>query len=186
VPGFDSLEARPMLEVASLPTSMQRGRTHALIRSANCPPEARSLLRASGRSVKTESRVGVEREFPHWTAMAPRPRRNSSEDGIANVLFSSAPTPTSQSFAGDELIPGPAVPSESSDRRAALLAMSAAQHTGRWTVALPSSMRQSAYLAGDEPIAQAALFTPTSEFAHRTRAATFGFGQLRGCFRPGS
>jgi hypothetical protein len=53
--------------------------------------------------------------------------------------------PASRSFRGDELIPGPAVPVEEQDLRLALLQMSAAQHTGRWTFALPSSPGQITY-----------------------------------------
>jgi hypothetical protein len=48
-----------------------------------------------------------------------------------------ASRPASRSFAGDELIPGPAVSIEERDLRLNLLEMSAAQHTGRWTFALP-------------------------------------------------
>ena len=82
------------------------------------------------------STVSMERELAHLAAIAPRPRRTTSEDWITNALFPSAPTPTSQSFAGDELIPGSAVPGESSDLRGALFEMSAGQPTGRWTYAL--------------------------------------------------
>jgi hypothetical protein len=48
-----------------------------------------------------------------------------------------ASRPASRSFAGDELIPGPAVSIEERDLRLNILEMSAAQHTGRWTFALP-------------------------------------------------
>jgi hypothetical protein len=47
--------------------------------------------------------------------------------------------PASRSLGGDELIPGPAVTVEERDLRLALLQMSAAQHTGRWTFARPLS-----------------------------------------------
>jgi hypothetical protein len=61
---------------------------------------------------------------------------NSSDDRIAALGVAPAPKPASRSSAGDEPIPGPAVPVEERDLRADLLSMSAAQHTGRWTVAL--------------------------------------------------
>lgn len=69
-------------------------------------------------------------------AAAARVRRGLRVPGEAqgaNGPIAPAPTPTGWSSAGDELIPGPAVPIEHGDLRAALLEMSAARRTGRWT-----------------------------------------------------
>ena len=58
---------------------------------------------------------------------------NPGSHRLAPPLTTSAPTSANRSSAGDELIPGPAVPIEDWDPRAALLAVSVAQHTGRGT-----------------------------------------------------
>jgi hypothetical protein len=76
--------------------------------------------------------VGIERGFLPSAVIALRPPRTTSEDPFTNALFPSAPTPTNQSYGGDELIPGPAVPVESLDLRGALQEMAAAQRTGHW------------------------------------------------------
>jgi hypothetical protein len=60
------------------------------------------------------------------------------------ALSTVAPTPSSRSAAGGELILGPGLSVEARDLRTALLSMSAAAHTGRWTNSRPCPMQEGA------------------------------------------
>jgi hypothetical protein len=103
--------------------------------------------RALGAPVSAEPPPVVARPVAQGLSGTPRARwkqgwapgdspGNPSDDRIAAPVVASAPKLASRSSAGDELIPGRAVPVEEADLRADLLSMSAAQHTGRWTVAI--------------------------------------------------
>jgi hypothetical protein len=135
------LLATGLMQMPTSLTSDDRARMQTGSESRTSDTHTRFLLSAVHHDLQPMVAMRLLPEPPMLATRSPRMLRKTREDGIATVLFSLALSLLHQQFSEDERISRPAVPAEKPDLRRALLAMSAAQHTGHWMTACPCPPR---------------------------------------------